>query len=167
MSISIILFISFNLTEGDYEESKNNEQDLKFETSNDSILSETTFLGKSEIKKIKDLHSDSIYSEKTLEENCQNSFKLLKFKTLTFRNFHLKKPLLSTENALDSLKFKKDRVNKFLYSKAKTFKTTDIEDEILDYFYEKLPFILFLTIPIFTLIFWIIFYKKPSITLNI
>lgn len=163
LSISIILFISFNLTEGDYEESKNNEQDLKFETSNDSILSETTFLGKSEIKKIKDLHSDSIYSEKTLEENCQNSFKLLKFKTLTFRNFHLKKPLLSTENALDSLKFKKDRVNKFLYSKAKTFKTTDIEDEILDYFYEKLPFILFLTIPILTLIFWIVFYKK---TLN-
>lgn len=160
LSVSIIVFISFNLSEGDYEETNKNDQGFKVETASDSIISETKILGKTEVKKYKNLHQDSIYTEKILEENCQNTFKLIKYKTLTFRNFYLKNPSLSTEKALDSLNFKNDRINKFLYSKAKTFKTNEIEEEILDYFYEKLPFLLFLTIPLITLIFWLVFYRK-------
>ena len=158
LSVSILLFISFNLTKGNYKEPTNQNEIEK--TINDSVTTKTTFLGQSKTQKLKDLHTDSIYSEKTLEDNCQNSFKLIKYKILSFRNFYNKNSNLSTEKALETLKFKKDRLNKFLYSKAKTFKSNEIEDEILDYFYEKLPFLIFLSLPFITIIFWLVFYKK-------
>lgn len=158
LSVSILLFLSFSLTEINHNENKND--DFSLETKKDSIISETTFLKKTEIKKLKDLHTDSIYSEKTLEDNCQNSFKLIKYKILSFKNFYNKNPNLTSEKALDSLKFKKNRLNKFLYLKAKTFKSNEIEEEILDYFYEKLPFLIFLSLPFITIIFWLVFYKK-------
>ena len=45
-------------------------------------------------------------------------------------------------------------------NKSKLFKSNDIESEVLDYFYQKLPFFIFLSLPILTLMFWLVFYSK-------
>lgn len=158
LSISIILFITINLTEGDQPRTSKTTNVEK--TKSDSLIVTTNLVGKIEKRKVKNLHVDSIYTKKIITENCTEFFNLYKFTILTFRNSYLKHPTKSVSETLIELGFEDTKTNHFLFSKAKSFKTNDIKTEMFDYFYEKLPFLIFISLPIITIIFWLVFYKK-------
>lgn len=153
LSVSILLFLSFSLTEGDSKPKPKTSDLFELETDfNDTNQKKTTTY--------KTLNPDSIYSYDYLNKNSQNNIKKLKYSLTTFRNYHIEHPEKEVSFMLKDLGYENNRLNRFLASKSKTFKTKDIEDEILEYFYQKLPFLIFLSIPFITVIFWLVFYNK-------
>lgn len=153
LSVSILLFLSFSLTEGDSKPKPKTSDLFELETDfNDTNQKKTTTY--------KTLNPDSIYSYDYLNKNSQNNIKKLKYSLTTFRNYHIEHPEKEVSFMLKDLGYENNRLNRFLASKSKTFKTKDIEDEILEYFYQKLPFLIFLSIPFITVIFWLVFYNN-------
>lgn len=165
LSVSIVLFITFNFT--------NEEEILINDNSNTTdTLSDSTSVSRDSIKlenKLVNLniksgnslnqiqyHKDSIYTEKELLSNQNGMFFILS----TFKNYHKKNPEKTTENSLKELKFENSLFYKFLYNKSKLLKTDNVNKEILDYFYQKLPFLIFLSLPIITLMFWLVYLRK-------
>ena len=165
LSVSIVLFITFNFT--------NEEEILINDDSNTTnTLSDSTNVSRDSIKlesKLVNLniksgnslsqiqyHKDSIYTEKELFSNQNGMFFILS----TFKNYHEKNPEKTTENSLKELKFENSIIYKFLYNKSKLLKTDNVNKEILDYFYQKLPFLIFLSLPIITLMFWLLYLRK-------
>lgn len=70
----------------------------------------------------------------------------------------------SVEVALDSLHHKKNWYNKYLYKRSlKTHKLNDNPFELLEFVFNKLPFIIFFFLPIFAIVLWI-FYLRKSFT---
>ena len=170
LSVSIILFITFNLTEGDKlpvsdtaKEELAKEQ-FKEEIKKDSAalkLLNTNVTIKDNLLKDKIKYSrDSIYTKEFIDENISSGFKPVIYTALSFRNFNRKYPEKTTEEALKELGHEVTFSTKTLFNKSKTFKSNDIESEVFDYFYQKLPFFIFLSLPILTLMFWLVFYSK-------
>ena len=169
LSVSIILFITFNLTEGDSTaatdkaEKELTEEQLKEERKQDSIAIEALTSGQTKnnlLKKYRnskiDYSKDSIYTKKQLDSISLG----YEYTFASFRNFYKKYPEKSEETALKELGFKNSFIHKSMYNKCKKLKTNNINSELIDYFYEKLPFFIFLSLPILTLIFWIVFYSN-------
>lgn len=153
LSVSILLFLTFSFSEGNENNFNNEEKVLNKETLFDST--------KTADEKFTKLSTDSIYNKKFLDKNLyQYDFTRLKLVITSFRNFHAKYPDKDNESILKELGYKNTAVTRFLVSKSKTFKTNNIQDEILEYFYQKLPFLIFLSLPFITIIFWLVFYKK-------
>jgi hypothetical protein len=71
-----------------------------------------------------------------------------------------KYPNQTETEALKSLGYEDTFLNRAAYKKSKLFQTNDIEKEVFDYYYAKLPFFIFLSLPIVTLIFWLVFYSR-------
>ena len=170
LSVSIILFITFNLTEGDNlpvsdtaKEQLAKEQ-FKEEIKKDSAalkILNTNVTIKDNLLKDKIKYSrDSIYTKEFIDENISSGFKPVIYTALSFRNFNRKYPEKTTEEALKELGHEVTFSTKTLFNKSKTFKSNDIESEVFDYFYQKLPFFIFLSLPILTLMFWLVFYSK-------
>ncbi|WP_339836511.1 DUF3667 domain-containing protein [uncultured Flavobacterium sp.] len=163
LSVSIVLFITFNLSSDDSTDINiNNNKNLeqKNDISNDSIKLETDLvkLDLESVDKSKKINysKDSIYTEKELNKNQNGQF----YRLSSFKNYHTKNPEKNTDESLKELKFENSRINKFLFNKAKLLKTDDVNKEILDYFYQKLPFLIFLSLPIITIIFWLVYIRK-------
>ena len=173
LSVSMILFITINFSEGDSTaatdkaEKELTEEQLKEERKQDSIdyqaLTSTpptkSILDKIHKKKI-EYSKDSIYTKDFIDKNINRNFDPFVYCVASFRNFHLKYPEKTTDQALKELGYENNFGYKILFSKSKLFKTNNIYDELFDYFYGKLPFFIFLCLPILTLIFWIVFYSK-------
>jgi len=168
LSVSIILFISLNLTEDDFKSSDQANEELtkeqiKEKRKQDSIAIQklsSTKIPKTILNKLdenaKVYSKDSIYTKEQLE-----SFSLgFEYTLKSFKNFHTKYPDKSEETALKELGYEASFLNKSIYKKCKKFKSNNIESELSEYFYEKLPFFIFTCLPILTLIFWIVFYTK-------
>lgn len=168
LSVSIILFITFNLTEGDSDSSdlakkELTKEQLKEKQKQDSIAIQklsSTKIPKTILNKLDEnamvYSKDSIYTKEQLE-----SFSLgFEYKLISFINFHTKYPDKSEETALKELGYESSFLDKSIYKKCKKFKSNNIESELLEYFYEKLPFLIFLSLPILTLMFWIVFYSE-------
>jgi len=168
LSVSIILFITFNLTEGDFDSSNtvNDEltkEQIKEKRKQDSIAIEKLATGETKKNLFKKLRNndikyslDSIYTKKQL-----NTISLgYEYTLASFRNFHKKYPEKTTEQALKELGFENKLAFRILYKKSKALKSNNINSEIIDYFYEKLPFFIFLCLPILTLMFWIVYYSN-------
>lgn len=161
LSVSIILFISFSLNK------KYTSNVLEKEDTNKIIKDELTQINDSitdtkELKKATDeidiflsLNKDSIYTRAELEKSRTGMI----YKITSFRNFNLKYPNKTDLESLNELGFEPNQYNRFFFSKAKLFKTNNIKGELDTYFYEKLPFLIFLSLPIITLIFWILYYR--------
>lgn len=172
LSVSIVLFITFNLTEGDANSNETKpaktEQNDKIaaEKIQDSVinaLEEGEIKSKltDNIKKNKIEYSrDSIYTKEFIEKNISSGTKPLVYIALSFKNFHKKFPQKTETEALKELGFESTFIYKTLYNKSKFFKTNDIEREVFDFFYAKLPFFIFLSLPILTIIFWMVFYSN-------
>ena len=169
LSVSIILFITFNLTEGDptaatdKAEKELTKEQLKEEQKQDSIAIEALTSGQTKnnlLKKYRnskiEYSKDSIYTKKQLDSISLG----YEYTLASFRNFYKKYPEKSEETALKELGFKNSFIHKSMYNKCKKLKTNNINSELIDYFYEKLPFLIFLSLPILTLIFWIVFYSN-------
>ncbi|AWM14042.1 hypothetical protein DI487_09365 [Flavobacterium sediminis] len=160
LSVSILLFLTFSLIEGNDRTMPKSSDFLDLKNDNDSIIASATISGKKETVTYKNFSVDSIYSQETLHKSSDNSYKKLKYTLTTFRNYHIEHPDKEISFMLQDLGFENNTLNHFLASKAKTFKTNDIEEEIKDYFYQKLPFLIFLSIPFITVIFWLVFYNR-------
>lgn len=169
LSVSIILFITFNFSEGDSTaatdkaEKELTEEQLKEERKQDSIAIEALTSGQTKnnlLKKYRnskiEYSKDSIYTKKQLDSISLG----YEYTFASFRNFYKKYPEKSEETALKELGFEDSFIHKSLYNKCKKLKTNNINSELIDYFYEKLPFFIFLSLPILTLIFWIVFYSN-------
>jgi ABC-type multidrug transport system fused ATPase/permease subunit len=170
LSVSIILFITFNLTEGDNlpvsdtaKEELAKEQ-FKEEIKKDSaalkILNTNVTIKDNLLKNKIEYSRDSIYTKEFIDENISSGLKPVTYTALSFRNFNRKYPEKTTEEAIKELGHEVTFYNKTLFNKSKIFKSNDIESEVFDYFYQKLPFFIFLSLPILTLMFWLVFYSK-------
>lgn len=164
LSVSIILFLTFNLN--DDENSKNNSKITQKErqlSKSDSIKLEKININVANLnpKKERQVYSrDSIYNKQEIDLFLNKNADPFVFSILSFRNYHRKYPNKSDEEALISLGHKPNFFNKAAFNKSKTFKSNEIEREVIEYFYSKLPFFIFLSLPILTLIFWLVFYSK-------
>lgn len=170
LSVSIILFITFNLTNTDnnpiIDEAKQEsaKDQLRDEIKKDSaalkIFNSNPTLQNSIVKQKVAVSKDSIYTKKFIDANISSGFDPLLYCITSLRNFHLKYPEKSDEQALKELEFENNLTYRTIYKKAKLFKSNNIYEELLDYFYQKLPFFIFLSLPILTLIFWLVFYSR-------
>jgi hypothetical protein len=164
LSVSIILFLTFNLN--DDENGKSNSQITQKEqqiSKSDSIKLEKLNINVAQLnlKKEQKVYSrDSIYTKQEIDSLFSKNADPLVFNILSFRNFHRKYPDKTDEEALISLGHNPNFFNKAAFNKSKTFKSNEIEREVIEYFYSKLPFFIFLSLPILTLIFWLVFYSK-------
>ncbi|VXB12327.1 conserved membrane hypothetical protein [Flavobacterium sp. 9AF] len=169
LSVSIILFFSFTFTENKNNVNTNiNKNEEAFVTKtqtelekelnkiSDTISKKDSLALKEKINTFKTLSVDSIYTKSQLEKNQLDIY----YRISSFRNFHLKYPEKLDEKAIAELGFENNRLNRFIYAKAKLFKSNKIKDELKLYFYQKLPFLIFLSLPIITIIFWLVFYSK-------
>ncbi len=70
---------------------------------------------------------------------------------------------ISAIRALTELKHKKNRYNKYIYHRA--IKTNSINDnygrELLEFIFNKLPFIIFFFLPFFALSIWLLYVRRP------
>lgn len=156
LSVSIVLFITINLENKEFNTKLNDERTT---SKNDSISNIHYNLGnkKDTIQlSFNSYHKDSIYSEEELNKNGNGVF----YRMSTFKNFHTKNLQKTTEASLKELKFKNNFLNRFLYNKARYLKTNDVNNEIKNYFFQKLPFLIFLSLPIFTIMFWMLYFRK-------
>ncbi len=166
LSVSILLFITYSITEKIYNESTSNSTNLNLTNQkeldkglrqiNDSIPEADKIAIKNQIDSFQNLSKDSIYTKTELDKNSLGFFYLIS----SFRNFNLKHPNTTDIQALKELGFENNRYNRFFYAKSKLFKTNNIKDELVSYFYQKLPFLIFLSLPIITIIFWLVFYSR-------
>ena len=166
LSVSLILFITFNFTEGDTpSDADTPREELAKEQFKEEIKKDSTALKllgtdltiKDNLLKDKIEYSkDSIYTKKQLDSISLG----YEYTFASFRNFHTKYPEKSEETALKELGFENSFIHKSMYNKCKKFKSNNINSEIFDYFYEKLPFFIFLSLPILTFMFWMIFYSR-------
>ena len=170
LSVSILLFITFNFTEGDENTSPNNVQQKQTEDQiieqikKDTAASQLVNSNKKIIDKLSkkeiEYSRDSIYNKEFINKNISSGLRPIIYKALSFRNFHRKYPKKSTNEALSELGYENNLLNTTFFNKSKLFKSNEIEDEFLDYFYQKLPFFIFLSLPILTLMFWLVFYSR-------
>jgi hypothetical protein len=164
LSISIILFIVMDFgsaLKDTSQEAENRNTNTKI---SDSLKTNLTSNSNPELinlnkKPTKEFHRDSIYEASELG-NDSESLNHLNLKLTIFRNYNIKNSSLSNEQALKNLGFKNNRVNRYLYEKAKSLKSNDVLREMGDYILAKLPFLIFLSIPFIALIFWVVFYSK-------
>jgi hypothetical protein len=164
LSISIILFIVMDFgsaLKDSSQEAENRNTNTKI---SDSLKTNLTYNSNPELinlnkKPTKEFHRDSIYKASELGNDPEN-LNHLNLKLTTFRNYNLKNPNLSSEEALKNLGFENNNWNSYLYEKAKSLKSNDVLRETRDYLLAKLPFLIFLSIPFIAIIFWITFYNK-------
>ena len=164
LSVSIVLFLTFNINED--KNDKNNSDFIKQEnqlSKSDSIKLENLNINVANLspnQEQKVYSRDSIYTKQEIDSLISKNADPLVFNILSFRNFHRKHPNKTDEEALITLGYKPNFYNKAAFDKSKGFKSNEIERELLEYFYAKLPFFIFLSLPILTLIFWVVFYSK-------
>jgi hypothetical protein len=164
LSISILLFLisDFGSPLNDTpQETKKTNKNIK---TTDSLKTKQALNSNPEFiqigkKTTKEFNRDSIYKASELGNDPEN-LNHLNLKLTTFRNYNLKNPNLSSEEALKNLGFENKNWNRYLYEKAKSLKSNDVLRETRDYLLAKLPFLIFLSIPFIAIIFWITFYNK-------
>jgi hypothetical protein len=164
LSISIILFIVMDFGSALKDSSQEAENRNTNTKRSDSLKTNLTSNSNPELinlnkKPTKEFHRDSIYKASELG-NDSESLNHLNLKLTIFRNYNIKNSSLSNEQALKYLGFKNNRVNRYLYEKAKSLKSNDVLREMGDYILAKLPFLIFLSIPFIALIFWVVYYSK-------
>jgi hypothetical protein len=163
LSISIILFIvmDFGDTFKEAEPEKKPTSELT-EADNIKISSKQSYdSGIIEVdrKTAKEFHRDSIYKANEISDDPEN-LGHLNLRITTFRNYSLKNPLETSDVALNKLGYENNNINRYTFEKAKNLKSNDVIREVRDYILGKLPFLIFLSIPLIAIIFWITFYDK-------
>ena len=170
LSVSIILFISFNLTRADRVNLTNaDKQELAQKQFEDGIKKDSAAFKLAKInvsinaKQSEDKivsSKDSIYTKDFIDAKINKNFDGIVYYITSMRNFHLKYPEKSNDQILKELGFENNFTYNTMCNKAKLFKSNNIYEELLEYFYQKLPFLIFLSLPILTLMFWLVFYSK-------
>ena len=144
LSITILFFIVDNIQEN----SSSSKNYTKSESKTDVTLLISNF------------HQDSIYTSKEIHIDSTSTIDQYYYQITSFRNYNLKNPSHTSKEAFKTLQFKDNRVNRFIYNKAQNLKSNNIKREVGDYLISKLPFLIFISLPFITLIFWLVFYSK-------
>jgi hypothetical protein len=148
LSVSIVLFLTFNLN--DDENGKSNSQITQKEqqlSKSDSIKLEKLNINVANLnpKKEQKVYSrDSIYTKKEIDSFLNKNADPFVFSILSFRNFNRKYPNKTDEEALISLGYEPNFYNKAAFNKSKTFKSNEIERELIEYFLCQIAFFHFL-----------------------
>ncbi|UPQ80017.1 DUF3667 domain-containing protein [Flavobacterium azooxidireducens] len=151
-------------------EEKNQEKDSTKTTNDQLDLNDPNSpvqinLGNVEIKK------DTVKKQKFYTEKQIADFGFLKRtsrKVQTYANFFDHSKTTYPPKILDSLKHEKSKWNLYLLKKTYQFKKLDEEDNygkngfelFFDYLLEKMPFILFISLPFLTIVFAVLYYRK-------
>ena len=146
LSITILFFIIDNIHEN--SSAKANRNSSSTETKADDFVLSKKF------------HTDSIYTSKEILKDSTSIIDVYYYQITSFRNYSLKNSNHSSKEAFKNLQYKDNRLNRFLYNKAQSLKSNNLKREIGDYFISKLPFLIFISLPFITLIFWLVFYTK-------
>lgn len=160
LSISIIYFIFLGF-EMKIESFEHSNSDSFIDSKMDAKLIEE--------QKLDSLRIDSLrakakfFTEKELAK--KNAVIAMFEKMNTFSDFNEINKNMSIEEALDSLKFKKSKINIFFYKKAIDGNEIfggkkDKKIMFMNYFMSNLPFILFVSLPFFTSAFSILYIRK-------
>lgn len=146
LSITILFFIIDNIQENSSAKTNINSPSTETKTE-DFVLSEK-------------FHKDSIYTSKEIFKDSISTISEYSYQITSFRNYSLKNPTHTSKEAFKALQYENSRSNRFLYNKAKSLKSNNLKREIGDYLISKLPFLIFISLPFITLIFWLVFYTK-------
>ncbi|MFD2909917.1 DUF3667 domain-containing protein [Flavobacterium ardleyense] len=162
LSVSLVLFVVINLSNQKQDintllAEKEIEHNIKYQREADSLAVLYGIQNNSKKDSIP-FYKDSIYTKNELSE-AENK---TQYTITSFRNYHLKFPEKSTESSLTTLGYENNFINRTLFDKAKNFKSNETFSEILDYFYQKLPLLIFVSLPILTIMFWLVFYSKSK-----
>jgi hypothetical protein len=160
LSISIVyfIFLSFEMKIDSFEHSSS-------DSFNNSKMDATLI----EERKLDSLRIDSLranakfFTEKELAK--KNAILAMFEKINTFSDFHELNKNMGIDESLDSLKFKKSKINNYLFKKAIDSNEIfggkeDKSNMFWNYFLSQLPFILFLSLPFFTSAFSILYINK-------
>lgn len=148
--------------EKDSTKTNNNQLDL-----NDPKSPVQINLGNNNIEIKKDtVKKHKLYTEKQIADF--GFFKRTKRKIETYGNFFDHSKTTYPPKILDSLKHEKSKWNLYLLKKTYQFKKLDEEDnngkkgfnKFFEYLTDKVPFILFISLPFLTIIFAIIYFRK-------
>ncbi|MFT5755141.1 MAG: hypothetical protein ACI9FW_000107 [Flavobacterium sp.] len=162
LSVSIIIFVTINFEESDINLEPNSQNEIEKQVNNKESIDLSVF-GNSKKKdisliKTEKLHKDSIYKKSQLDNNIY----IIQRTITSFRNFHIKYSEKSTGESLIELGYKNNFWNRLIFNKAKTFKSNKITTELFFYFLQKLPILIFVTLPFLTVMFWLVFYSKTK-----
>jgi hypothetical protein len=164
LSVSFVLFITLNVDDTNISSKFNPDSDsIKSEKQLNEIKDslDLTLLGKNRKEdiislKTKKLHKDSIYTKKQLDNNIYAFQRTIS----SYRNFYIKYPEKTTEESLKELGYINNYWNRLIFKKSITFKSNEVINELYSYFIQKLPILIFLTLPFLTIMFWLIFFSK-------
>lgn len=146
--------------EKDSTKTQNNQLDLNDPNSPVQINLENVEIKKDTVKKQK------FYTEKQIADF--GFLKRTKRKIETYGNFFDHSKTTFPPKILDSLKHEKSKWNLYLLKKTYQFKKLDEEDnsgkkgfnKFFEYFKDKLPFILFISLPFLTIVFALLYFRK-------
>ncbi|MFY8186331.1 MAG: DUF3667 domain-containing protein [Flavobacterium sp.] len=160
LSISIVyfIFLSFEMKIESFEHSNSDRFDHSKKDA--SFIEEQ----KRDSIRIDSLRAHAkFFTEKEISK--KSAFIAMFEKINTFSDFHEINKDMSIEASLDSLKFKKSKINNYLFKKAidsnEIFGGSENKGDMFwQYFMSNLPFILFVSLPFFTSAFSLVYLSK-------
>lgn len=122
-------------------------------------LNTKTFIKNDDIE----LHQDSIYTHNQLKDEEYYT----ENKINTFYNYYQKHKEEDSEKCFKKLGYENTFINRLMYSKVKKFETKNFTSEIFKSILNNLPIILFISLPILTLMFWLVSFRRFTYTDNL
>lgn len=105
-------------------------------------------------------YRDIYVSKENLDSLSYLNSSITKFNIYSY--FYSETRILNPEQAIDSLEYPPTQFNKWLYKKGIDWNIIKENPGLfVDYFINKLPFIIFFYLPLFTLFIWLLYAKHP------
>ena len=137
LSVSIILFITFNLTEGDNSPATDTakeelakeqfKEEIKKDSATLKLLNANLTIKDNLLKNKIEYSKDSIYTKDFIDKNINRNLDPLVYYITSLRNFHLKYPEKSDDQILKELGFENNFTYNTMCNKAKLFKSNNIK----------------------------------------
>ncbi|WP_245583428.1 DUF3667 domain-containing protein [Salinimicrobium terrae] len=168
LSASIIFFLLWSLTpEVEPSIELDSEATREQQTNTDSIAAvvrkenpEISFL-LPQADTLKEAATTHFY----MPENALDTmgfFKSFSTRYQVFSDHYEKTETRNPQVALDSLNYSKSRYNQWYYKKVVDIEMFGSDSDLFwNYFYSKLPFIIFFYLPVFALFIWLLYLRRP------
>ena len=122
----------------------------------DSLLNK---LSEAKVKK-EEKYQDSYYTQQQLDS--MNFIKRTAHKLNTYYLYYKETKEIAPEEAVKDLEYENTNWNEWLYQKAVKFDLFYNNPQLfIDYFVNKLPFIIFFYLPVFALFIWLLYVRRP------
>ena len=109
---------------------------------------------------LKAANSDEYLSEAALD--TMNFANAITARFRVFSDYYEKTEMLNSRAALDSLNYENSAYNRWFYKKTVDAKRFSTDGNLFwNYFYGKLPFIIFFYLPVFAIFIWLFYLRRP------